>query len=81
MEYHERGLRESYWDLWHMLRKMKKKDPLRPAVRSDLQRIQEAMDAAGIAPGKDGFNDGNRGPNVTFVCRHGQFVNHLCPKC
>lgn len=52
-KYYEDGIRMDYWDLLKLLRTMKKKDPLRPVFSRWLKRTREAMEAAGIDPGKD----------------------------
>lgn len=66
-DYNERMLRQDYWDLWHMVKKTSKKNMLRHIYVRWLDRTKRAMVAAGIDPGPDEFNDGNRGPVVKFI--------------
>ena len=80
-KYNEEGIRRDYWDLWHLCRKVKKKNPDRPTFLKWLKRTREALAEAGIDPGRDDFNSGNRGADVIFYCRHGRFRNRLCRRC
>lgn len=53
-KYYKDGLRLDYWDLVKNLRTLKKKDlDIKPVLLAWLKRTREAMEAAGMDPGKD----------------------------